>query len=206
MSSVDISEIYEKLLQIYETRYDYANPKSVLSYEIFLLEREGKTREDAILTLYEEEGELTREEKEKITEVTMKKKEKDVERLTTLFSKGEISEESYKRAIEPIEKDIDKLRKEITLPSRPSHPTYEEEPTSLWYLLRYLWYLVPLFFGLIGVLFFGLIGGIYFGLIGGIIAYHIVKEDDEKMAMNLLWEGIAITFLVYVLFYSAFWP
>jgi len=179
MSSVDISEIYEKLLQIYETRYDYTNPKAVLNYRINELVREGRIKEDAILTLYEEEGELTREEKEKIKEVIIKKKERSIERLTTLFSKGEISEEPYKRAIETIEKDIDKLRKETITPSRPSYPTYEEEPTSLGYLSRYLWYLVPLFFG----------------LLGGIIAYLIVKEDDEKMAMNLLLEGIAITFL-----------
>jgi len=74
MSSVDINEIYEKLLQIYEARYDYTNPKAMLHYRINELVREGKTKEDAILTLYEKEGELTRAEKEKVKGVIRKKK------------------------------------------------------------------------------------------------------------------------------------
>ena len=63
MSSADIDKIYKELLQIYSARYE--NPKAVLSYKIIELKREGKTREKAILTLYEEEGKIKREKRKK---------------------------------------------------------------------------------------------------------------------------------------------
>jgi len=62
MSSADIDKIYEELLKIYSARY--GNPKEVLAYKIIELKREGKTREEAILTLYEEEGKIKREKRE----------------------------------------------------------------------------------------------------------------------------------------------
>jgi len=68
VSSVDINEMYEKLLQIYEVRHGSTAPRALLYYRTNELVREGKTREEAIKKLYEEEGELTRAEKEKLKE------------------------------------------------------------------------------------------------------------------------------------------
>lgn len=176
MSSVDVDKIYKELLRIYSARY--VNPKTILNYRIIELKREGKTREEAILALYEENGKITRaeaerleeavkrkkaeEEKEKLEESIREKKaekeeavrkkkeeeaiekqiqdyEKRIERLTILFSDGEISEESYERATRTIEKSIDKLRKRARAlrkktttpstkktPSRPPHPPPEK--------------------------------------------------------------------------------
>jgi hypothetical protein len=58
MPATDIDEIYKKLLKIFEVRYPY-NPREMLSYKISELMEEGKTRENAILTLYEREGKIT---------------------------------------------------------------------------------------------------------------------------------------------------
>lgn len=122
MSSADIDEIYEELLQIYKVRYPH-NPRHVLSYKISELVREGRTRKKAILRLYEEEGKITRAEAEELEEAIRKKKEeaieqqikehkKSVEKLTLLFSKGELNEESYKAAIKPLEEKIARLERE----------------------------------------------------------------------------------------------
>lgn len=122
MSPMDIDEIYEKLLEIYEVRYPY-NARQMLLYKTSELVREGRTREKAILTLYEEEGKITRAEAEELGEAIRKKKEETIEqqikehkkrvkKLTLLFSKGELDEESYKAAIKPLEEKIAKLERE----------------------------------------------------------------------------------------------
>ncbi len=119
MSSADIDEIYEELLKIYKVKYPH-NPKHVLSYKISELMGEGRTRESAVLTLYEKEGKITRTEARELEKAVRKKREeaieqqimenkKSVEKLTLLFSKGELNEESYEAAIKPLEEKIAKL-------------------------------------------------------------------------------------------------
>lgn len=119
MSSADIDEIYEELLKIYEVKYPH-NPRHMLSYKINELVGEGRTRENAILALYEEEGKITRAEAKELEKAIRKKREeaieqqikenkKSVEKLTLLFSTGELNEESYKAAIKPLEEKIAKL-------------------------------------------------------------------------------------------------
>ncbi len=119
MSSADIDEIYEELLKIYKVKYP-SNPKHVLSYKISELMGEGRTRESAVLTLYEKEGKITRTEARELEKAVRKKREeaieqqimenkKSVEKLTLLFSKGELNEESYEAAIKPLEEKIAKL-------------------------------------------------------------------------------------------------
>lgn len=119
MSSADIDEIYEELLKIYKVKYP-SNPKHVLSYKISELMGEGRTREGAVLTLYEKEGKITRTEARELEKAVRKKREeaieqqimenkKSVEKLTLLFSKGELNEESYEAAIKPLEEKIAKL-------------------------------------------------------------------------------------------------
>jgi hypothetical protein len=122
MSSADIDEIYDKLLEIFQVRYPY-NPRDVLSYKISELVGEGRTRENAILTLYEREGKITltearelgetiRKEKEETIEKQIKEHKKSLETLTLLFSKGELTEESYEAAIKPLEDKIARLERE----------------------------------------------------------------------------------------------
>jgi hypothetical protein len=119
MSSATIDEIYDKLLEIFQVRYPY-NPREVLSYRISELVGEGRTRENAILTLYEREGKITltearelgetvRKEKEETIEKQIEEHKKSVETLNLLFSKGELTEESYKAAIKPLEEKIARL-------------------------------------------------------------------------------------------------
>lgn len=166
----------------------------------------GRTREKAILEVSknmkflvsEEEVEKwlkeLRKKKPRIEEEVSKQKmeqqikdyKKSIERLTTLFSKGEIGEESYKIAIKRIERNINELRsgkevsvveerKETIVKPETFHPSYTRkytQPTKLWYL-------VPLFFG----------------IIGGLIGYVAVKDEDEEMATNLLMFGIFMFFV-----------
>ena len=122
--------------------------------------------------------------------------EKTIERLTILFHKGELSEESYLTAIKTLEEKMNKkntaegyiicydCRKVIpkglkkcpycssglTSSSSSSHTPSYIKPTSLWYL-------VP----------------ILFQLLGGIIGYVAVKNEDKGMAETLLVIGIAMT-------------
>lgn len=49
------------------------------------------------------------------------------------------------------------------------------------------WYLVPFFFG----------------ILGGIVGYVAVKDRDEDMAARLLWFGIIMTFLPFILYIVA---
>lgn len=122
MPATDIDEIYKKLLKIFEVRYPY-NPREMLSYKISELMEEGKTRENAILTLYEREGKITLAEARELGEAVRKEKEEDIEKqirehqksvkkLTLLFSKGELTEESYKAAVKPLEEKIARLERE----------------------------------------------------------------------------------------------
>jgi hypothetical protein len=122
MASATIDEIYDKLLEIFQVRYPY-NPREVLSYKISELVGEGRTRENAILILFEREGKTTltearelgetvRKEKEETIEKQIKEHKKSVETLTLLFSKGELTEESYEAAIKPLEHKIARLEKE----------------------------------------------------------------------------------------------
>ena len=132
MSSADIDEIYEELLEIFKDRY--ISPKKILSYKIIELMKEGRSRENAILALYETEGKITpaeaevleeeaikkkqtleediRKKKEEAIEQQIKKHKKSLEKLAILFSKGELDEESYRAAIKFHEEKTAKLETE----------------------------------------------------------------------------------------------
>lgn len=62
-----------------------------------------------------------------------------------------------------------------------------EKPTKLWYLIP-----------------------IFFGIVGGIIGYFAVKDNDQKLANNLLIIGIVMTliglffsFLIFLALFSS---
>ena len=113
MSSVEIDKIHGKLLQIYEARY--TNPKAVLHYRISELVRAGKTREEAIITLYEEEGKLTSAQAEKLRkrgeEAVMKKPEEVVRAPKKLGLLKRVRERVFAVPIEVLETLLDQYQK-----------------------------------------------------------------------------------------------
>jgi len=63
-----------------------------------------------------------------------------------------------------------------------------------------LWYLFPIFIGIIGNFFpIAIIGG-FFPIIGGVIGYLILKDRDKKIANRVL--IIGIVYFVIILFIS----
>jgi hypothetical protein len=125
MSSYGIDAIYELLLKRYREK-GFLTPKAALDSGINLLVQKGRTREEAIRELnssdspwmYSPPEQLTAGKQEKETE---KQKEvlgqianvrEKIDSLTTLFSKGEITEETYLRGVRKLEDDISRLQRE----------------------------------------------------------------------------------------------
>jgi len=112
--------------------------------------------------------------------------EETVKKLTLLFHKGEISESAYKAAIKSLEDKLPKQRdrsatvRATSLAERPYDSSrieaFSSKPSLIWYLL-------PLFFG----------------LLGGIIGYIAVKDEDQNMADNILLISFFISFIDLVL-------
>jgi len=204
MSSDEVDEIYTRLLKTYEEE-GYVNPKVALNYHVMELMEEGKTREAAILQLYRNPEERERLEKRK--EMLEKKrlererlvqeqrvavehqvnqlKEKIAE-LTTLFSKGEISRESYVTAVKTLEKNIEDLKPQVKFRRETTREIGEEsarvvfaEPSAWWWLVPFL-----------------------FGILGGIVGYIGVKDRDAYMASKLLWFGIIWTVIDVIVYYA----
>jgi hypothetical protein len=133
--------------------------------------------------------------------------EKTIERLTILFHKGELSEESYLTAIRTSEEKMNKKNiaegyiicydckkvipkglkvcpycsSGLTSSSSSSHTSSYIKPTRLWYL-------VP----------------ILFALLGGIIGYVGVKDEDKEMAESLLIIGVVLTFFDIVVAWAIY--
>jgi len=108
-------------------------------------------------------------------------KEKIAE-LTTLFSKGEISRESYITAAKTLEKNIEELKPEVKFRHEATREIREQPvyaKPSAW------WWLAP----------------ILLGIFGGIMGYVGVKDRDPYMASKLLWFGIILTVVKVLLYY-----
>ena len=68
--------------------------------------------------------------------------------------------------------------------------------------LKIAWYLVPIFFGILGGMAFYSTQNmlfVLFGILGGLICYFSVDDEDGKMAKNLLVLGIIWSFVVFVI-------
>ena len=100
------------------------------------------------------------------------RKEKNPKAVTCLSYERKASPED--KALYPLLPDVGlgKIKKEDVEVSGPS----------------ILWYLVPLFFG----------------IIGGIVAYIGVKDDDKEMATNLLIFGIIWTLILFAISFYIF--
>jgi len=210
-----LNEVLNKHIEAY-IRYEWkAKEPAILDLALRMgieipkvkeLIEKGRTRKEAILEVSKNmkfqvsEAEVEKwlkglkkkpsEEVKKVAKQKMEQQikdyEKSIERLTTLFSKGEMSEESYKRAIKTIERNINELRsgKEVSVIEERKETIVKPETFYPSYARRYteptkLWYLVPFFFG----------------IIGGLIGYVAVKGEDDEMATNLLMFGIFMFFV-----------
>lgn len=188
-SSNEVDEIYKKLLAEYAEK-GYTDPEGTLELTVKSHVDEGKTREQAILEIWKRErARMPRYEIEQNIEQFRER----ISRLAVLFSKGEISEESYKDSVKAIEENIDRLRRgeEISTVREPRLPSVSSEYESKWVERGEpsgLWWLVPFFFG----------------IIGGIVAYVGVKDDDEDMASGLLMFGIVWSIILFIIGYVIF--
>jgi hypothetical protein len=190
--SSEADEIYKKLLAVYVEK-GFINPQGVLDSIIKTHVDQGKTRGEAILCLWEKENVRTptQPDNEQIEQF----KEK-IKSLAGLFSKGEITEETYKTSVKAIEENIGRLRRGEKIPTvkeeprLPSIPLEEarargwaKRPSAWWWLVPFL-----------------------FGLLGAIVAYLGVKDDDPDMAKGLLVFGIiwslVLGFIGYALLVS----
>lgn len=110
MPFVAQDENYERLFQIYATKFPTDSPETIRWLIEIDLRNEmagHKSREEAILQILE---------KYQTVKQQIEKCENSVERLTLLFANREISEESYKRAIKTLENKMNRL-KEISMTS-----------------------------------------------------------------------------------------
>ncbi len=181
-----VDELYKKLLTEYAQK-GFTNPEATLEHTIQTFVDKGKTRHQAILEMWEKESVWVRG-----------RGQEKIRRLAVLFSRGEISEESYKSSVKAIEEETARLGRGTTTsttrePRPPSASSdYDsqlvegEGPSGLWYL-------VPFFFG----------------IIGGLVGYVGVKDEDPDMASGLLVFGIVwslvLGFIGYALFFSVIW-
>ena len=153
-------EIYSKLLIKYrETHQDSIDG---LSNRLNQLTNIGKTWEEAVLQYALELG-------------------IELPEIKTLIESGKSKEE----AIHIVSRDLEAERqiRDIYRPSKTSSVQKYEPSPSLW------WYLVPLFFG----------------LLGGIVGYVGVKNEDKGMANNLLNLGIIMTVIDIGISYFIFY-
>jgi len=117
--------------------------------------------------------------------------EETIKKLTLLFHKGEISESAYKTAIKSLEDKLPTQRDRSTTARANSFVERPYESSGIevsWSKPSLLWYLLPLFFG----------------LLGGIIGYITVKDEDRDMADNILLISFFI-FFVDLLFVWLYW-
>ena len=88
---------------------------------------------------------------------------------------------SYERKVSPEDKALYPLLPDVGLGKIKKEDVEVSGPSILWYL-------VPLFFG----------------IIGGIVAYIGVKDDDKEMATNLLIFGIIWTLILFAISFYIF--
>lgn len=196
MSSNEIDDIYRKLLKLYEEA-GYNNPKAVLNDDINELTKEGKTREEAILHLHEHREERKRLELQRKEEKEKPKPGPEFKKETALApsKKEEFLREPdyYEEWTHP---DIvglgilEAVLGGVIVTSSVSIQGVTVYPYAIFgsFLIFYgiaqiiigmidlknhpspWWWLVPL----------------YFGIIGGIAAFLYVQDDDKEMAKNIL--------------------
>lgn len=209
MSSNEADATHRLLLKRYQEK-GFLRPETALDSNIRDLMQKGRTWEAAVRELHSSDSPwvyspiepLRNVSEEKMTEEDVAAAEQvvrlreKIDSLTTLFSKGEITEETYLRGVKNIEDSIGKLqrehkipkvqRRENSIPIGFSGYSRQEVNEDIGESYHYrgspsnAWYLVPLLFG----------------ILGGIVGYAAVKSEDAELADNLLTFGIIWTVVV----------
>jgi hypothetical protein len=112
-----------------------------------------------------------------------------IARLAVLLADGKIGEQSYVAATKALENRLDVLQKakgnpNVILSSSKAAERLEEASTGR---PTFLWYLVPLFFG----------------ILGGIVGYVGTRDEDKDMAGGLLLFGAVWSIILYVVYWIA---
>lgn len=123
MSSSEVEAIYEQLLERYKQK-GISTPETALKTDIERVVWKGRTREEAIRELnssdspwtYYPPDRVTVSQQEKMAEqprsAQIARLREKIDSLTTLFSRNEITEETYLRGVKKIEEDISSLQRE----------------------------------------------------------------------------------------------
>lgn len=129
MSSNETDTIYEQLLLRFK-RKGFVMPEAALDISIRNVMQKGRTRQEAIRELNSSDSPWTFSPKTPLDAVQQEKETEQntavleqiaslrekIDSLTTLFSKGEITEETYLRGVRKIEDDISRLQREHGIP------------------------------------------------------------------------------------------
>jgi hypothetical protein len=163
------------LVEIYAYK-DTGNPIRELNLEIAKLQHGNKSRERAVLELALHLNLGIRELRE------FREQGLSEEKAISKFLKGE------KLQVTDDDPEIDRiLSKTYRIKMfNTSAKTYVRKENA--YTPTILWYLVPLFFS----------------ILGGLIAYVGVKNDDEEMAKNLLFFGVTMFIVEFLILWFTF--
>lgn len=168
MSLSRLDNLFLQLTRIYA--YEYPHPLYRLNLDLETLQNKHKSRERALLALAEKFNIKPFEI------VRLERKGKSKEDAISEFLKDKqltLNEKSPAVTRALIFETSEKLYKPSTTYSRDAY----SEPSKLWYL-------APLFFG----------------LIGGIVGYYEVKDKDRDMANNLFFLAFSLPSSIYLLY------
>lgn len=170
MSTSVLDNLFLQLVRIYA--YEYSRPLNQLSQDLESLQSKHNSRERALL-------ELAKRRNIKPFEILMLEREgKSEEDAILEFLKREkltLSDESLE-----VKNAIHSVNRDKLFQSHPHSTTYNE--------LSKVWYLIPIFFG----------------LLGAIISYSLIKDKDRDMANNILVIGVFFLF-INIIFYWWTW-
>jgi hypothetical protein len=211
ISSISIELITELLIKRYK-KQGKLRPEAALNAYIrdVTNQSEGMSREEAIMHLFRQTAKDGTEkqvvEQFIANQPEIEKLREKIDTLTLHFSAGEISEDTYFRAVKKIEDKITKLQGDLKIPPvekrklqapsaifRSTMQEKKEVESRIETIHHYdspssWWWLAPLFFG----------------IPGGIFAYIIVKDADEDMAESLLLFSVLSTIILAILGYIGF--
>jgi hypothetical protein len=195
MSSNETDEIYKKLLRVYEEE-GYVNPKAVLNNDINELMKRGKTKEEAIRHLHEHPEERVKPELKSKEEAGKTKLGSEFKKEAALASKREEplrESDYYEESPHPSFVGLGILEailggviatSSVSIQGITVYPYASFGIFLIFYGVTQIiigvidlknhpspwWWLVPL----------------YFGIIGGIAAFLYIQDDDKETAKNIL--------------------
>jgi len=127
-------------------------------------------------------------EESSIAEGEVKKLQDKMNEIAGLYADGKIGQDTYLTTSSAIENKIEQYKsaeaKENSQKYKPDSSPYTSVNKTKMRNQRHsaIWYLAPLFLG----------------LLGGLIGYIVVKDDDKPMANNLILFGVLMTIVIII--------